>query len=158
MNQFQSTFLAFLFLLNISESFAQKQVIAPQQFNEKPNLKAVGTTPEKIAIIDSLLQSFVDKKKVSSVVGFVAKGGNIVYNKAYGWKDVENQVTATPDDYYILFSQTKAVTSVAFMTLEEKGLVAEMIQFRNIFLKYLIKWLLQLTVMEPMKPGPLADQ
>lgn len=96
----------------------------PQQLNHNLDLKAVGTSPEKIAGMDSLLQLFVDQHKVSSVVGFVAKGGNVVYSKAFGWKDIENQVPATVDDYYILFSQTKAVTTVAFMTLVEKGMVA----------------------------------
>jgi len=95
-----------------------------QNLNYKVDLQDVGTTKKKIAGLDSLLQSFVDQKKVSSVVGFVAKGGNVVYYKAFGWKDIENRVPATVDDYYILFSQTKAVTTVAFMTLVEKGLVA----------------------------------
>ena len=74
--------------------------------------------------IDSLLQSFVDQKKVSCVAAFVAKNGRVVYKKAFGWKDVGNRVPATVDDYYILFSQTKAIVTVAFMTLVEKGLVA----------------------------------
>lgn len=106
-----------------STCVAQKKAGLPEQFNYKVDLKKEGTSTEKIAGIDSLLQSFVDQKKVSSVVGFVAKGGNVVYKKAFGWKDVENKVPAAPDDYYILFSQTKAVTTVAFMTLVEKGLV-----------------------------------
>jgi len=96
----------------------------PQNLNHEVDLREVGTTTEKIVGMDSLLQSFVDEKKVSSVVGFVAKGGNVVYDKAFGWKDIENQTPATVDDYYILFSQTKAITTVAFMTLVEKGLVA----------------------------------
>jgi len=95
----------------------------PQKFSHNVTLKQTGTTPEKIARVDSLLQSFVDQKKVSSVVGFVAKGGNVVYNKAFGWKDIENQIPSSVDDYYILFSQTKAITTIAFMTLVEKGLV-----------------------------------
>lgn len=100
------------------ENFAE-----PQKLNHEVNLRNAGTTEEKIACVDSLLQSFVDEQKVSSVVGFVAKGGDVVYNKAFGWKDIENRIPATVDDYYILFSQTKAITTVAFMTLVEKGLV-----------------------------------
>ncbi|MEO6539805.1 MAG: serine hydrolase domain-containing protein, partial [Ferruginibacter sp.] len=106
-----------------STCVAQKMAAVPEKFNYKVDLKKDGTSIEKVTSIDSLLQSFVDQKKVSSVVGFVAKGGNVVYKKAFGWKDVENKVPATPDDYYILFSQTKAITTVAFMTLVEKGLV-----------------------------------
>ena len=106
-----------------AECRAQKTIAVPQQFNYKVDLNKVRTSTQKVNGIDSLLQSFVNQKKVSSVVGFVAKGGDVVYKKAFGWKDVEKEVPATPDDYYILFSQTKAITTVAFMTLVEKGLV-----------------------------------
>lgn len=103
---------------------AQQKASGPPQLNYKAELKAIGTNEAKTKRIDSLLQSFVDQKKVSSVVGFVAKGGNVIYNKAFGFKDIENHVPATPNDFYILFSQTKAVVTVAFMTLVEKGLVS----------------------------------
>ena len=103
---------------------AQDKPAIPEQLNFKAKLTAVGTSEAKIKRIDSLLQCFVDQKKVSSVVGFIAKGGNVVYNKAFGFKDIENQVPANVNDYYILFSQTKAVVTVAFMTLVEKGLVS----------------------------------
>ena len=86
-------------------------------------VKAAGTSAEDATSIDALLQSFVNEKKVSSVVGFVAKDGQVVYHKAFGWKDVENRIPAAVDDYYVLFSQTKAIVSVAFMTLVERGLV-----------------------------------
>lgn len=79
---------------------------------------------EAVTEMDALLQSFVDEQKLSSVVGFVAKGGDVVYRNAFGWKDLEKRVPAGLDDYYVLFSQTKAVTTVAFMTLVEAGLVA----------------------------------
>lgn len=111
------------FAMNISNCIAQEISAIPQKFNEKPNLKAVGTTSLKISKVNSLLQSYVNDGKVSSVVCFVAKGGNVVYKKAFGWKDLENRIPATVQDYYILFSQTKAITSVAFMTLVERGLV-----------------------------------
>jgi CubicO group peptidase (beta-lactamase class C family) len=105
-------------------AMAQENTKAPQQLNQKVELKSAGTSAARVAGIDSLLQSFVDQKKASSVVAYVAKGGQVVYNKAFGWKDIEAQVPASVNDYYILFSQTKAVVSVAFMTLVEKGMVA----------------------------------
>lgn len=96
----------------------------PQQFNHRVDLSAAGVSPDEVAKMDALLQSLVDAQKVNCVTGFVAKGGNVVYRRAFGWKDVENRVPATVDDYYVLFSQTKAITTVAFMTLVEQGLVA----------------------------------
>ena len=97
---------------------------SPQTFNRQPDLKARGVDGRRIAEMDALLQSFVDEQKLSSVVGFVAQGGDVIYEKAFGWKDVENRVPAQIDDYYVLFSQTKAITTVAFMSLVEQGLVS----------------------------------
>jgi CubicO group peptidase (beta-lactamase class C family) len=95
----------------------------PQHFDEVDPGEA-GVDPSQVTKLDALLQSFVDNQKLGSVVGFVAKGGKVVYEKSFGWKDVENRVPASVDDYYVLFSQTKAVTTVAFMTLVEQGRVA----------------------------------
>lgn len=96
----------------------------PQELKYGADARASGARAEEIAKTDALLQSLVESKKVSSVVGFVAKGGNVIYSRAFGWKDIENGVPAEVDDYYVLFSQTKALTTVAFMTLVERGLVS----------------------------------
>ncbi len=96
----------------------------PERLTHDVDLRAVGTSAAKIAGMDALLQSFVDQQKVSSVVGLVAKGGKVVYNQAFGWKDLAQHIPATVDDYYVLFSQTKAIVTVAFMTLVERGVVA----------------------------------
>ncbi|MCC8408583.1 beta-lactamase family protein [Mucilaginibacter sp. UR6-1] len=115
--------LSGVFLLLFVSSYAQQKQVVAQKLDYKPNLKVAGASEAGIKRIDSLMQSFVDQKKVSSVVGFVAKNGKVVYNKAFGFKDLENKVPASVNDYYILFSQTKAITTVAFMTLVEKGLI-----------------------------------
>ncbi|RYY25972.1 MAG: class A beta-lactamase-related serine hydrolase [Chitinophagaceae bacterium] len=103
---------------------AQRAAALPQQLKYNADIKTAGTAEAKLKSIDSLLLRLVDQQKVSSVVAFVAKNGNVVYNKAFGYKDIENRVPAKVDDYYIKFSQTKAVVTVAFMTLVEKGLVS----------------------------------
>lgn len=95
----------------------------PQSLDYSASPRPLGVSAQELAQMDSLLQSFVEDKKASSLAAFVAKDGKIVYANAFGWKDIENQVPASLEDYYVLFSQTKAVTTVAFMTLVEKGLV-----------------------------------
>ncbi|ROQ19869.1 CubicO group peptidase (beta-lactamase class C family) [Marinimicrobium koreense] len=87
------------------------------------DIAQVGADPAKAAEIDALLKSFVEEKKTNSVAAFVARDGKVLYSEAFGWKDMKAGVPASVDDYYALFSQTKAVTTVAFMTLVEKGLV-----------------------------------
>jgi len=105
-----------------SPAFAQIDT-TPQQFQQPENLANTGIDKENIHLIDSLLQSFVDKKKTNSIAAFAAKNGAVIYKNSVGWKDVENKIPASIDDYYVMFSQTKAITTVAFMTLVEKGLV-----------------------------------
>ncbi|WP_288131341.1 serine hydrolase domain-containing protein [Microbulbifer sp.] len=104
---------------------AQKQGLpqpeTPQQFVYRDNLQKAEASA--ISEINALLQSYVDEEKVSSVAAFVAVDGEVLYSEAYGWKDRENRIPASVEDYYVLFSQTKAITTVAFMTLVEQGLV-----------------------------------
>lgn len=109
-------------LFSCNNSGLQKNT-TPQYFNHTPDLTTLNVNSKNTDSLDSLLHAFVDSSKLNCVSAFVAKGGDVVYNKAFGLKDIENNIPATVDDYYVLFSQTKAVTTVAFMTLVEKGLV-----------------------------------
>ena len=116
-------FSLLILLLSTHFSFSQQGKVV-ERFNHNPSLSSGNVDPEKGKSIDSLLQAFVDEQKLNAVTAFVAKGGNVLYHKAFGMKDIEKQIPASVDDYYVLFSQTKAITTVAFMTLVEKGLVA----------------------------------
>ena len=95
----------------------------PQQFIYGEDPAQFGVTPERIAALDSVLQSFVADRKVPCVTAFVAKGGHVVYEKSFGIKNLETGAPARTDDIYVLFSQTKAIVAVALMTLYEQGLV-----------------------------------
>lgn len=108
----------------VSKNISAQKAVTPQNFKPITNVSAVNFNTEKVKSIDSLLQAFVDNKKLNCVAAFVAKGGNVVYKKAFGLKNIENQIPATINDYYVMFSQTKAITTVAFMTLVDKGLVS----------------------------------
>lgn len=95
----------------------------PQTLDYSANPEQLGVSPDKIENMDALLQSFIDDNKAAGLAALIAKDGKVVYAEALGWKDKERQVPASLDDYYVLFSQTKAITTVAFMTLVEQGLV-----------------------------------
>ncbi len=98
-----------------------RQQGVPEEFNHKAKPAKLGVAPDKIAALDAVLQGFVDQEKVSCATAFIAKGGNVVYEKSFGYKNLENKVPAEPDDIYVLFSQTKAIVAVALMTLYEQG-------------------------------------
>ena len=51
----------------------------------------------------------------------VAKDGEIVYQRSYGWADPEKTVSVTPEHYYRLASVSKLVTAAAYMRMVEAG-------------------------------------
>lgn len=85
--------------------------------------QSLSINTEQETALDQFMQQLIDDKKLSSAVGLVAQDGKVIYNKAFGWKNIDQKIPANVDDYYVKFSQTKAVTAVAFMTLVDKGLV-----------------------------------
>jgi CubicO group peptidase (beta-lactamase class C family) len=93
----------------------------PQAFGYSPDYQALQIDESRLARIDALLQEYVDAGIIPHALTFVAKGGQVVHHKAFGWKDVENQIPLQNDHIFRMFSQTKAITTVALMTLFEQG-------------------------------------
>lgn len=122
--KFNTLYISLLVVFVIHQSISAQEKVIPQHFTPVSDFSSIGIDVNRVKSFDSLLHEFVDQNKVNCVAAFVAKGGKVIYKKALGLKDMENKIPATPEDYYILFSQTKAVVTVAFMTLVEKGLVS----------------------------------
>lgn len=80
-----------------------------------------GLAPDRIAVIDSGLQRYVDDNRVAGIVALVLQDGKPVYEKAFGWADKEAGRRMTTDTIFRIASQTKALTSVAIMQLIEEG-------------------------------------
>ena len=80
-----------------------------------------GLAAERVAVIDSGLQRYVDDNRVAGVVALVLQDGKPVYEKAFGWADKEAGRRMTTDTIFRIASQTKALTSVAIMQLIEEG-------------------------------------
>ena len=68
-----------------------------------------------------MLQQSIDSGWIAGAVGFIARDGKIVYNKSFGVSDIESKTALNCDDIFRIASQTKAITSVAVMTLFEEG-------------------------------------
>jgi CubicO group peptidase (beta-lactamase class C family) len=58
-----------------------------------------------------------------SIAVAVADNGEIVWEEAFGWSDVENRVRATPNTMYRLGSISKTITATGLMLLVEEGKV-----------------------------------
>ena len=73
------------------------------------------------ARIDSALQQAVDAKKVPGVVAMAATDKGVIYEAAFGTRDLGKGPAMTVDTVFRIASMTKAVTCVAAMQLVEQG-------------------------------------
>jgi|WetSurMetagenome_2_1015567.scaffolds.fasta_scaffold00015_99 CubicO group peptidase (beta-lactamase class C family) len=83
--------------------------------------ESVAVSTERLARIDNILQAAVDSGWTAGAVGFIARDGKIVYNKAFGVSDIEATTPMKTDDIFRIASQTKAIVSIGAMMLFEEG-------------------------------------
>ena len=69
------------------------------------------------------MQAAVDSGRIVGAVVLVMRHDQVAYQRAFGWADRESQKPMRPDALFRIASQTKAITSVALMTLVESGVV-----------------------------------
>ena len=96
-------------------AFAQSPVLMPG------NPAAEKFIPERLQRIDGLIKQYVDSGWIVGADALIALNGKIVYNKAFGLADIEKKTPMKTDEIFRIASQTKAITSVAVMTLFEEG-------------------------------------
>jgi CubicO group peptidase (beta-lactamase class C family) len=82
---------------------------------------AVQMSTERLGRIDKLIQQNIDSGWIAGAVGFIARDGRIIYDKAFGVNDIETKSVMERDNIFRIASQTKAITSVAAMMLFEEG-------------------------------------
>jgi CubicO group peptidase (beta-lactamase class C family) len=121
MKRYFSLVMIMLFLFLTSCSIDQKQVKPVQEFNYRKDASVAGFSKDRLTYIDSVMSRLVKDGILPNAVTFVARHGVVVHNKAFGWKNIENRIPVKTDDIFRLASQTKAITSVALMTLYEEG-------------------------------------
>jgi len=76
---------------------------------------------ERLTRIDRLFQQYVDEARIGGAVALVLQDGKPVYERAFGWNDKEAGRKMTTDTIFRIASQTKALTSVAILSLMEEG-------------------------------------
>ena len=75
------------------------------------------------AKIDQVLQASVAASRVNGVVAMATSKDDVIYQGAFGRKDIDAAEPMRADTIFRIFSMTKPVTSVAVMQLVEKGKV-----------------------------------
>ena len=73
------------------------------------------------AQIDQVLRQKSDAREIPGVVAMAATGKEVIYQGAYGKRDLSKDDAMTTDSVFWIASMTKAITSAAAMLLVEQG-------------------------------------
>ena len=81
-----------------------------------------GFSPERLErITDHLTRHYIDPSKIAGCQTLVARHGHVAYYRPLGFLDLERRRPMADDTIFRIFSMTKPITSVALMTLYERG-------------------------------------
>jgi CubicO group peptidase (beta-lactamase class C family) len=81
-----------------------------------------GFAPERLArIADHLNRNYIDKQKIAGCQIAVSRRGHPAFFASLGQMDIERGKPVKDDTIFRLYSMTKPITSVALMTLYERG-------------------------------------
>lgn len=83
---------------------------------------AAGFDPERLSrITDHLRRNFIGPGKIAGCQTLVARHGTVAYVNTQGFADLESATPLRDDAIFRYYSMTKPITSVALMTLYERG-------------------------------------
>jgi methyl acetate hydrolase len=77
-----------------------------------------------IKTIDATLSEAVERRAVPGVVAMAAADRGVIYEGAFGRRDLATNAAMTPDTVVWIASMTKAITATAVMQLVERGKLA----------------------------------
>ncbi|MGI9233796.1 MAG: serine hydrolase domain-containing protein [Woeseiaceae bacterium] len=80
-----------------------------------------GLVSDRLGRIDTAIDAEVAAKRIPGAVALIVKNGEIAYHKSFGFADIDSEKPMQSDSIFRIASMTKAVTSVAVMTLYEQG-------------------------------------
>ena len=96
----------------------------PWKPGELPQLdspESQGLSGERLALIDAYLQGYIDQEKLAGSSFAIMRRGHLVYYKAFGEASKETNQPMQSDTIHRIYSMSKPITSVALLTLYEKG-------------------------------------
>ena len=76
---------------------------------------------KKLAVIDDVVNEYINKNWLTGAVSIVIKDNQIVQYKGYGYADMATKKPMQKDNLFRIMSQSKAITSVGIMILYEQG-------------------------------------
>jgi len=83
--------------------------------------EAVGCSSERLARIKPAMQSYIEQYGFAGFSTMLARRGRVIHFEQIGWQDRESHTELAADTIFRIYSMTKPIICVAFMTLYEEG-------------------------------------
>lgn len=106
--------LPIILAIGCSEAAVDKPLIETEA-------EIVNMSTSRLSYVDSMMNKYIKDKKLPGGVALIARGGNIIHHKAYGVKNIAQNIPQEVNDLFRIASMTKAITAVSAMTLLEQG-------------------------------------
>lgn len=82
---------------------------------------APGFLADRLQRIDAAINAEIDADRIPGAVALIMRNGQVAYHKSFGFADRESMKPMQADSIFRIASMTKAITSVAVMSLYEQG-------------------------------------
>ena len=86
-----------------------------------PNPEALGFDAQRLAKLDTYMAKAVADGRVAGMITLLARHGQVVAEKTYGYKSLATSAPMARDTIFRLYSMSKPITGVAMMLLFEDG-------------------------------------
>ena len=101
-------------------------IISVVACNSQTNMPAGGTQNvsidyKKLSNIDTLINGYIHRDWVKGVVTIIAKDGEVVQYKGYGYSDAASKKVMESNSIFRIASQTKAIVSTGILILYDEG-------------------------------------
>ena len=111
----------FLFLNPVTFSQNSEGAKIKTKILQPAKPETVGFSPERLRRIDGNINDWIKDGRLNGCAALIIRNGKIIYNKAFGYDDMEKIKPIRTDNIFRIASQTKAITSTAILMLYEEG-------------------------------------
>jgi CubicO group peptidase (beta-lactamase class C family) len=105
----------------LKSAAAMSATVSFARYGITPSWSAAGAKKEGLNAVDDVLRQAADAKEVPGVVAVAANSDGVIYEGAFGKRDLAKGTDMTADSVFWIASMTKALTATAAMQLVEDG-------------------------------------
>jgi methyl acetate hydrolase len=105
----------------LKSTAAMSAAVSFAKYGITPSWSAAGAKKDALNVVDEVLRQAANTKEVPGVVAVAANSDGVIYEGAFGKRDLANGTDMTADSVFWIASMTKALTATAAMQLVEHG-------------------------------------